>query len=401
MLRSMFTAISALSAHKDYMDVVSDNLANANTTAFKASRSKFQSQHTELVTPGSAPSDESGGVNPSQIGLGTRMSAVTPSFTQGSLEGTGRNTDMAIQGNGFFIYRNGDEQYYSRDGATQVDADGYLVNESNGFRLQGWLASDSGSGLTIDSSQPVEDIQLPLNTSQARATTTATMGGNLNSEAAIGESYDVTFGIYDSLGAVQDVTVTFTRTSDTEWDWAASGDSGTIVFDSDGQYTSGSGSVTIPGTNGAAATTFNLDMESVTQLSKSSDATAQYQDGLAAGGFTSFKISNPNGKVYGIYTNGEQQLVGQVALSSFVNPVGLKRTNQNMFEDGLNSGEPSIGIANTGGRGSVNSGYLESSNVDLAREFTNMIVAQRGFQASSRVISTSDEMLQELVNIKR
>ena len=401
MIRSMFTAISALSAHKTYMDVVSDNLANANTTGFKASRSKFKSQHTELISPGSAPSDETGGVNPSQIGLGSRMSAVTPSFTQGSLEGTGRNTDMAIQGNGFFIYRNGEEQYYSRDGATQVDADGYMVNESNGYRLQGWLANDTGSGLTIDTSQPVGDIQLPLNTSQARATSAVTMGGNLSSETTIGDSYDVTFGIYDSLGAVQDVNVTFTRTSNTEWDWTASGDSGTIVFDSDGQYTSGSGSVTIPGTSGAAATTFNMDLESITQLSKSSDATAQYQDGLAAGGFTSFKISNPTGRVYGIYTNGEQQLVGQIALSSFVNPVGLKRTNQNMFEDGLNSGEPSIGVANTGGRGSVNSGYLESSNVDLAREFTNMIVAQRGFQASSRVISTSDEMLQELVNIKR
>ena len=401
MLRSMFTAISALSAHKTYMDVVSDNLANANTTGFKASRSKFQSQHTELISPGSKPSGETGGVNPSAIGLGARMTAVTPAFTQGSLEGTGRNTDMAIQGNGFFIYRNGQEEYYSRDGATQVDADGYMVNESNGYRLQGWTATDSASGLIIDTSLPIGDIQLPLNTSQARATSAVSMGGNLDSETAVGGTYDVTFGIYDSLGALQDVTVSFTRASDTEWDWSASGSSGSIVFDNEGQYVSGTGSVTIPGSNGAANTTFNLEMENVTQLSKSSDATAQYQDGLAAGGFTSFKISNPTGKIYGIYTNGEQQLVGQIALSSFVNPVGLRRVNQNMFEDGLNSGEPSVGAANTGGRGSVNSGYLESSNVDLAREFTNMIVAQRGFQASSRVISTSDEMLQELVNIKR
>jgi len=405
MIRSMFTAISSLSAHKTYMDVVSDNLANVNTTAFKASRAKFQSQMAEMLSPGSAPTTEIGGINPSQIGLGARMTAVTPNMSQGSLNATSRNTDMAVQGNGYFMYRNDIDIFYARDGATQIDAEGYLVNEANGYRLQGWLATDTGSGMVVDTTQPTEDLQLPLNTSQARATANAYLGGNLDSTAAIGDTYDVTFGVYDSLGALQTVTLTYTRASNTTWDYAASGvgvsGSGTITFDANGQYSAGGGSVTVTGSGGAANTVFALDFADTTMLASTSDNAVTFQDGLAAGSFTSFKIANPSGLIYGIFTNGEQELVGQVALASFTNPAGLERITQNMFQEGLNSGTPTIGTAETGGRGSINSGYLESSNVDLSQEFTNMIIAQRGFQASSRVITTSDEMLQELVNLKR
>ncbi len=406
MIRSMFTAISSLTAHKTYMDVVSDNIANVNTTGFKTSRAKFQSQMSELISPGAAPTAEVGGMNPSQIGLGARMTAITPNLNQGSLNSTSRNTDMAVQGNGYFMYRNDTDIFYSRDGAARIDADGYLVNEANGYFLQGWTAEDTGSGMTIDTSRPTGDIQLPLNTSQARTTENATIGGNLDSSTAVGDSYDVTFGVYDSLGALQNITLNFERASDSDWDWTASGTgvsgSGTVTFDTAGMFDSATANtVTVTGSGGASNTVFDMDFSSTTMLSSSNDASATFQDGLAAGGFTSFKISNPTGMIYGLFTNGEQQLVGQVSLSSFVNPAGLERINQNMFMQGLNSGDPSVGEANTGGRGSINSGYLEASNVDLAQEFTNMIIAQRGFQASSRVITTSDEMLQELVNIKR
>lgn len=406
MIRSMFTAISSLSAHKSYMDVVSDNISNVNTTGFKASRAKFQSQMAEMINPGSAPTPEVGGMNPSQIGLGARMTAVTPNLNQGSLNATSRNTDMAVQGNGFFMYRNDTDVFYSRDGAVRIDADGYLVNEANGYFLQGWTAEDSGLGMTVDSSQPTGDIQLPLNTSQARATEDATIGGNLDSSTSVGDTYEVTFGVYDSLGDLQNITLTFERASDSEWDWTASGTgvsgNGTITFDTNGMFDSATANtVTVTGSGGAANTVFDIDFSNATMLSSANDISVTYQDGLAAGGFTSFKISNPTGMIYGLFTNGEQQLVGQVSLASFVNPAGLERINQNLFMQGLNSGDPSVGEANTGGRGSINSGYLEASNVDLAQEFTNMIIAQRGFQASSRVITTSDEMLQELVNIKR
>jgi len=405
MLRSMFTAINALNVHQMFLDVVSDNLANANTTAFKSSRITFQTQIAQLMRAGAAPSANLGGINPAQVGLGTGMGAITPNFVQGMLQGTGRFTDLAIQGDGFFIYANGANSFYSRDGALAIDSGGYLVDSSNGYLLQGWQAVTSGSTSIIDTGQPIGAIQLPLNTTLAQATTDAALGGNLDSNMAIGDSYDVTVGVYDSLGALQSVTLTFTRTSDTTWDWAASGSgatgSGSITFDTDGQYSAGGGTVTIPGTNGAANTVFDLDLENMTQLAADSDAALVSQNGLAAGSFTGFYVTPETGEVYGLYSNGMQQLIGQVALANFVNPTGLERVGQNMFQVGLNSGDPVVGAPGTGGRGAVIGGYLEGSNVDLTQEFTNMILAQRGFQASSRVITTSDEMLQELVNLKR
>jgi flagellar hook protein FlgE len=401
----MFTAINALNSYQFFMDVVADNLANANTIGFKTSRVTFQTQIAQLMQAGSAPSGTLGGINPTQVGLGNRLLNISSTFSQGMLQSTGRNTDMAIQGGGFFIYANGDNQFYSRDGAIEVDAEGYLVSPATGYRLQGWQAVISGSSASVDTGAPIGGIQLPLNTTLARATTIAEIGGNLDSTLEIGETYEATVGVYDSLGALHTVTLTFTRTGDSTWSWAASGDgasgSGTITFDGDGQYVSGDGEVTIPGTDGAEDTVFDLDLTNLTQLAKESDAAALNQNGLAAGNFTTFYIAPQTGEIYGVYSNGMQQLVGQVALASFVNPMGMLRVGQNMFQPGANAGEPAIGAAETGGRGAIAGGYLESSNVDLAQEFTNMILAQRGFQASSRVITTSDEMMQELVNIKR
>jgi flagellar hook protein FlgE len=401
MLRSMFTAISALNLHQYFMDVVADNLANANTNGFKASRFSFQDQFAQMMSFGSAPDGTNGGVNPVQIGLGTRIGTTTPSFVQGSLQATGQNTDMAIQGDGFFIYSNGQKNFYSRDGTLAIDSDGYLVHAATGMRIQGWQANAG----VVNAGQATTGIQLPLGSSLARATTNAALGGNLDSSTAIGDSYDVTAGVYDSLGTLHSVTLTFQHDADNSWSWTASGGgasgNGTIVFDDQGQYQSGTGSVTIPASAGAAAVNFTPDLSKITQLATTGDVSVLNQDGLAAGDLTTFFVSSDNGEVYGLYSNGMQELVGQLALANFVNPSGLTRSGQNMFEQGLNSGEPSVGAADSGGRGSIASGYLEGSNVDMSQEFTNMILAERGFQASSRVITTSDEMLQELVNLKR
>jgi flagellar hook protein FlgE len=262
---------------------------------------------------------------------------------------------------------------------------------------------------TINTGLPIDSIQLPLGTTLARPTTNAILTGNLNAATDDpADTYDVTIGVYDSLGAPHSVTLTFSRPDPTtnDWEFTASGTnvsgSGAVSFDPDnGQYVSGGGSVTITGTNGAADTTFNLDLTGLTQLATDNDVSIGSQDGLAAGSFTGFFVTPETGQIYGLYSNGMQQMIGQLALANFVNPSGLTRLGQNLYQVGTNSGEPSIGTTNTGGRGSVASGYLEASNVDLAQEFTNMILAQRGFQASSRVITTSDEILQELVNIKR
>ncbi len=414
MIRSMFTAISALNLHQNYLDVIADNLANSNTTGYKASRVVFQDQFAQVMSSGSAPSATSGGINPTQVGLGVKLGYISPVFTQGMLQSTGRSTDLAIQGDGFFVYRAGDEQRFSREGSLEIDSTGYLVNNSTGMRIQGWTVPPNG--LVVDTNQPVGDMQISLDATLAQATQNVVMGGNLDSTTATGGTVDSTFGVYDSLGSLHTVTARFTRTGANAWTWAMQDPStlgitgaGTLAFDNQGHYTATGSAMTtaivIPGSSGAAnvslATMPNFDLTKMTMLDAANGASARSQDGLSAGTVTDIYGSPNTGEVYLVYSNGLKQLIGQLALSHFTNPTGLLRAGQNLFKAGLNSGEAQIGAAGSGGRGWISSGYLEASNVDMAQEFTSMILAQRGFQASSRVISTSDEILQELVNLKR
>lgn len=403
----MYTAISSLNLHQTYLDVVANNIANVNTYAYKSSNVTFQNQFAQTLWSGAAPSGDLGGVNPAQVGLGVQLGTITPDFTQGTLTSTGAGNDLAIQGEGFFVYSDGTNTYYSRDGALEMDADGYLVNGATGFRIQGWLASGTGATATVDTTGALSDISFPLNTALASATTSVSLGGNLNAETAGGGAYPATIGVYDSQGVLHSITITFTKSStvDNTWTWAASGDgataTGTLVFDEDGQYVSGSGNITVPNTGGADPIVFSIDYSNLTQLATDSDVSINASDGLEAGTFSGFYQTPANGEIYGVYSNGMTQLIGMLAIASFTNPSGLSIVGQNMYEISPNSGDPNIGPAGTGGRGTIASGYLEGSNVDLGQEFTNMILAERGFQAASRIITTSDEMLQELVNLKR
>ncbi len=414
MLRSMFTAISALNIHQSYMDVISDNLANANTVGYKASRVIFQDQFAQLLSAGAPPSATMGGINPTQIGLGAQVGYISPIFTQGSMQNTGRNLDLALQGDGFFIYSNGNGgQYYSRDGSLSVDANGYLVNSANGMRIQGWGPTTVGGVTTVNTNGPIGGIQVPSNATLAQATKNAVVGGNLNADptAADGSKFASTIGVYDSMGALQSATVTYTRdaTNPLLWNFAVTGKAGTtgagtVLFDSKGQFVSSTGTgITVAGGAGSGAGTFGvtLDMKQMTLLSQPSSVSLTSQDGLPSGSMSDIYVGPNDGQVYLLFSNGLKQLVGQLATAKFTNPTGLIRKGQNLFEIGLNSGDPQIGVANTGGRGAIQAGYQEASNVDMAQEFTNMILAERGFQASSKVITTSDEMLQELVNLKR
>lgn len=411
MLRSMFTAIGSLTMHQTFMDIVSNNIANANTHSYKAVRATFQDQISQLMAVGAAPTATLGGINPTQIGLGTRLGATQGLFTQGTLQATGINTDMAVQGDGFFIYRTPTGNVYSRDGALNIDSDGYLVNNSTGMRIQGWQAVVSGSSATVNTGTPIGDIQIPINATLARATSSAIVRGNLDSTATAGSAgaFTMTMGVYDSLGVLHSVAVTFTPNGGGSNSWAISGSGagvtlagGPVTFNSSGQWVSGAGTVTlVPGGGAASPQTIALDFSTVTQLASTSSAALASQDGLAPGFLTGFSTVTNTGEIYGVYSNGLQQLIGQVGLALFVNPTGLMREGQNVFSENLNSGTAQIGQANVNGRGSIINGYLEASNVDMAQEFTNMILAQRGFQASSRIITTSDEMLQELVNLKR
>jgi flagellar hook protein FlgE len=411
MLRSMFTAISSLNVHQGFLDVVADNLANANTTGFKANRVLFQDQYAQLVSSGGAPTGDLGGINPTQIGLGVRMGSITAQFTQGALQSTGRNSDLSIQGDGFFVYKNGIQNVYSREGSLQLDSNGYLVNGSTGMRIQGWK-NDLGVTAPINTNNPLSDIQVPMDGTLAQPTSSMILGGNLSSSTATNGKVPVTIGVYDSLGHPQPLTITFSRTDDNNWSWSVTSPtgagvtgSGTIAFTTGGVGTpTVTNPISIPGSAGAAAVTIpaaNLDMSGISMKDTANSVAVTSQNGLAPGSVSDIQVSANSGEVYLIYSNGLKQLAGLLAIAKFANPSGLVRNGHNTFDAGLNSGEPNVGAATVGGRGTINPGYLEASNVDMAQEFTNMILAQRGFQASSRVITTSDEVLQELVNLKR
>jgi flagellar hook protein FlgE len=415
----MFTAISSLNLHQKYLDVVSNNLANANTNGYKSSRVMFQDQFAQMLAPGSAPTATQGGVNPTQIGLGVGMGYVSPDFTQGTLQSTGRNLDLAVAGDGFFVYGQDAGRRYSREGSMGLDSEGFLVNASTGMRTQGWLADATGA---IDTNGTVDDIQVDTSKSLAKATGNVNMGGNLSADIDGTGTATVSIAAYDSLGALQNASVRFTRggvagTPTNVWTWqvmdtsvtppVAGTGTGTITFDAKGQV-----SLTTPPTVGTAATIpgsagsttpipVTFDFTKMTQLTAATSATVTSQDGLAAGSVTDVYISPNDGAVSLVYSNGLTEQVGQVALARFANSSGLMQSEGTTFMAGLNSGDAQIGAASSGGRGAIASGHLEASNVDMAQEFTNMILAQRGFQASSRVITTSDEILQELVNLKR
>jgi flagellar hook protein FlgE len=402
----MYTAISSLNAHQSWMDVVGNNLANVNTPGYKTAYVRFQDQFSQMLRAGSAPAANSGGINPMQIGLGMRLGTIGMNFTQGALQATGRVSDLAIQGDGFFVYRDpNDALYYSRDGSIDLDAEGYLVNTTTGMQIQGWTAS--GNPPAINTGLALGGIQIPLNATGARQTTSATVRGNLNASQAAATPVTMTYGVYDAFGQLRTLTVNFTRTGANTWTWnTTSGGtgSGTLTFDpATGAITSGgTGTVAIPaGANGAQGFNFNLDFTNITQLDTENSPYVASQDGLSAGAVSGFKVEDNTGRVFALFSNGLEQLVGQLAVSTFTNPAGLIKEGQNLFSEGPNSGEPNIGPGYEAGRGAVVSGVIEGSNVDMAQEFTNLILAQRGFQASSRVITTSDEMLQELVNIKR
>lgn len=419
MIRSMFTAISSLNLHQKYLDVVSNNLANANTTGYKSSRVLFQDQFAQMMSPGAAPSATTGGINPTQIGLGVGMGFVSPDFTQGTLQSTGRNLDLSIEGDGFFIYGQDAGRRYSREGSMGLDAEGFLVNSASGMRAQGWAASTTG---TVDTNAPVDDIQVDSTKSLARATSNVLLGGNLSASTDGGGTTTVSIAVYDSLGALQNAAVRFTRggvagAPTNVWTWqvmdtsvtpaVAGTGTGTVTFDASGQISATTPPTvgtpaTIPGSAGSTSPIpVTFDFSGMTQLTAVTTATITSQDGLAAGSVTDVYVSPTNGQISLVYSNGLMELLGQLALARFTNPNGLVKSQDTTFVAGLNSGEPEIGAASSGGRGSIAAGHLEASNVDMAQEFTNMILAQRGFQASSRVITTSDEILQELVNLKR
>jgi flagellar hook protein FlgE len=427
---ALLTGVTGLKAHQQRLDVIAANIANVNTIGYRSGRVLFQDLFSQTIRGGSPPIGNFGGSNPLQIGLGVQIASIDTNFEQGSLITTGIASDLAIQGNGFFVLSDGEKHFFSRDGSFTLNANGILIEPGTGMRVQGYVADATG---VIDTNTPPRDISIPLGgTGIVRASTSASFIGNLNpteDPANPGKTVIRNIQVVDSLGSTRNVTLTFVKqtTPDNSWLWQAEFD-GNIVggggaadlvyFNTDGTFnevTTGPLSFTIsaaalaaadPGTGGSlpANLTVNMDFNQVTQLASGddlgSDFTLQNQDGYSRGVLERFTIGS-SGELTGIFSNGLNRVIAQVAIATFSNVGGLIREGSNMFLDTPASGSPQIGPPESGSRGSVSGGVLENSNVDLGAEFSDLIITQRGYQANARTVTAADTLLQETVNLVR
>ncbi|HEY3266000.1 MAG TPA: flagellar hook protein FlgE [Armatimonadota bacterium] len=416
MLQSMFSGASGLRAHQTQMDVIGNNIANINTVGFKSSRAEFKQALARTMRGATAPGvGSSGGTDPLQVGLGVTVGAIGTLQTQGSLQYTGRSLDVAIEGNGLLVLSDGSNQLYTRDGSLTVNSDGTLTTSGAiGYRVMGWNANSTTG--QIDPTGGLQEIKMPVGQwSLARQTSAVTFGGNLDSSTATGGSVATSYKIYDSLGTSHTLQVSFTKTANPgEWTYTATSPdgtfgatgTGTVTFDTNGKIT-GSGvlptTMTLTAPGGANATIpIDLNVANLSSLSGNgqSTITPTAQNGLPLGTLTGYSIDT-SGIVSGAFSNGMTQAIAQISVANFTNPNGLEKLGGNVFGQSANSGLPQAGTPMSGGRGKLTANNLEMSNVDLSTEFTSMIVAQRGFQANSRIVTTSDEMLQDLMSMKR
>ena len=424
MWQAMLSGVASLKAHQMKMNVIGNNIANINTTGYKGSRVHFQDLMAQTFRAASRPSNVLGGVNPIQVGLGVKVGAIDVHTLQGALEMTGRSTDLAIQGNGYFMLTNGRDVHYSRDGAFGLDSSGFLVHRGTGWKVLGWMADAGGR---IDTNQPINAnsvLQFPVGSQAAvRQTSVVQYTGNLNANAPSTQTYAATVRVYDALGGAHDVTITFTNRQTpplgtppagavSSWDWSATvggtpvgdfctGTNTRLYFNGQGEIIgTTTQQITITPTNGAPPFTVNLDLSQLTSLAAESIVQPIYQDGFPPGTLQEFTIGI-DGTIQGVFSNGLSRPMGRIALSLFANPAGLFRLGNNMWRVTDNSGLPQVGAPTTGGLGEINAGYLEQSNVDLGSEFADMIVTQRGFQANTRIVSVVDELLADVVNMKR
>jgi flagellar hook protein FlgE len=427
MLRSLFSGITGLRAHQQMMDVTGNNIANVNSSGYKSQTAVFESVISQAVKAPGAPvaaganAAARGGVNGVQIGLGVQLAGVSTNFGQGSSQLTGVSTDFAIQGSGFFTTNNGTENLFTRAGSFTLDANGRLVSP-DGSIVQGYMANAAG---VVNPNAAPQDVTLPVATLlPAVSSTTMKMAGNLSADAAAGTTVISSITTYDVLGAESQTTATFTKAAGVgAWNvklTAPGGVAGTaidVTFDANGVLATpaavnGTNSIPVlnrpavaaavgpPAVVAVPVANFAVDVTGLTQYSAPSSFGITEQNGAGVGALTTFTTTS-DGQLIGIYSNGKKQALAQLAIATFNNPDGLEKVGDTSYRTSVNSGVALIGAATVGGRGSIQGGTLEMSNVDLASEFTNLIVAQRGFAANSRTMTAADEMLQELMSIKR
>ena len=437
MEQSLIAAVSGIQANQTYLDVIGNNVANANTTGYKSENANFVDLLSDQVSGASAPlpNGAGAGINPISVGSGVRVGAVETDQTQGAIQQTNVPTDVAIQGSGYLIAKAYGQTEYTRDGSLTLDANGDLSTQTGGL-IQGWMANSAGA---IDSNAPTTGITIPEgDTMPARATTQIDMTGNLPAWNGTGTATPVTASInaYDSLGDSVPVTLTYTPVAGTANAWTVQGtvtnptgttsnlwtNPPTITFNSTSGQVSGiatgaspqtpvtansNGSYSVPvGTMPSGYTfpsgdTWSLDFPSptsstaVTQFSGNSTITVAGQDGYTSGKLASFSIGS-DGVITGAFSNGNTQAIGQIAMASFSNPNGLQDQGNMMYTSTANSGQAQVGTAGSGTRGTFVGGALEGSNVDISTQLTDLIVAQEAYEANTKVISTTATNLQAL-----
>jgi len=415
MIGSLFAGISGLNANATAMTVIGDNIANVNTTAYKASRSSFANVLSQSL---------GGSTSGVGIGRGVEFWGTSPLWTQGTLENTGSATDLAINGLGFFMVQDdAGTSYYTRAGEFHLDEAGDMINP-DGLLVQGFEIDDSGNvGNLTSVSIPGERISAPS------ATTEFTFDINLDAGMAANGSYSSSQTVYDTLGNAIPLALTFTKTANLrEWTVAASipatagtgvafnpasGPTNTITvtFDSGGIMSTPASDpiLRFALTNGSTSPLdiswdlyddFLTSHGDLTQFANPSATTFQQQDGYTSGILRSITV-NEDGVVTAAYSNGQLTPTFQIALADFPSYYGLNKMGKNLYSESLASGQPMPGVAGNGRLGTITPSAIEMSNIDLAQEFVKMITTQRAFQANSRVITTSDEILAELINIKR
>lgn len=463
MMRSLYSGVSGLQNHQTRMDVIGNNISNVNTTGFKRGRVNFQDMISQQVGGAAKPTEELGGVNPKDVGLGMTIATIEQVFSQGNLQTTGVSTDVAIQGNGFFILKDGDESFYTRNGQFGLDSNGTLVNPANGQRVQGWMARDLNGEQIVQTAATPTDLVVPVGSKDpAKATENVLFACNLNKNTAEiqegASASDIAKGtwgieekIYDSFGNGHLLSVSFTKVPGVANSWQATvnvdadnadftqtrvglgttdGVQNTFIvnFDNYGQLASvedSSGNIsnqegeiilqtsfTVPEANADEngnphRQTFSINLgtigsmkNTITQSASASSTKAYSQDGYKLGYLDNFKIDS-SGTITGVYSNGTNRVIGQLALATFANDRGLEKAGNNTYVETNNSGQANIGESGIAGKGSLLAGALEMSNVDLSEQMTDMIVTQRGFQSNAKTIQTADTLLETVLSLKR
>jgi flagellar hook protein FlgE len=414
MISSLFAGISGLNASSTAMTVIGDNIANVNTTAYKSNRSSF----ANILSQSLGVSATDG------VGRGVEFWGATPSWRQGSIENTSNATDMAVNGKGFFMVEDDSgAAFYTRAGEFTFNRDGDLVNP-DGLYVQGYAVASVAANGTFTLGA-IQNINVPAETTAPpQATTVSTVDINLDAGAAVTDTYSSTQSIYDSLGNAIPLTLTFTKTLANAWTASVSVPTGIVTtpatdigitnpnltFDGSGNLNAGADpSITLTNlVNGAADITINWDLfdaagvtnGDLTQYADASVTNFNTQNGYAAGNLRGVSVDE-SGVVTGTYSNGQLTPLYQVVLADFPSYFGLSKLGNNLYAESRASGQAMPGVPLNGALGSISSSAIEMSNVDLAQEFVKMITTQRAFQANSRVITTSDEILQELISLKR